>query len=287
MLASEIQIPTADGFLLSATHYAPAQPNGRVVLIASAMGVKQRYYADFADFLTQTGFSVYTFDYRGMGKSVSPEMKSLRGFAVQLREWATKDAEAMVQYINKLHEGQGIVWIGHSVGGQLLGFLPSYQSITQAIFVASQCGYWGNWSGGDKAKMWLLWHVVIPPLSHLFGYFPSKRMRLFENLPKGIALEWAKWGRHRDYLFGYANEQNSHYHQIKIPILSYSFSDDTYAPRLSVQKLLEGYRSSQGEHRYLQPKDIGHRVIGHFGFFKPMYKDSLWAQALEALSATL
>ena len=41
----------------------------RRVLIVSAMGVPQRFYADFAEWLASQGHAVMSFDYRGVGES--------------------------------------------------------------------------------------------------------------------------------------------------------------------------------------------------------------------------
>lgn len=273
-------ISATDGFPLAATLFQPSKPNGRVVLLASAMGVKRRYYAAFAEFLAENGFFVYTFDYRGIGDSL-PADGRLRGFRVNLPDWAAKDAEGMVRHIAAAHPNAPITWIGHSVGGQLMGWLPSHGAIHRAIFVASQSGHWRLWHGWHRPRMWAIWHLLIPTFAHLFGYLPAKRLRLFENLPKGVALDWARWGRHRDYLLGYANEQNSSFHRFAIPILSYSFTDDqSFAPPRSVERLLRAYPHCPSEHRSLHPKDIGQPSIGHFGFFKSEYRETLWQEAL-------
>lgn len=281
---TQLTLPAADGFPLAATRFAPEQPLGRVALVASAMGVKRRYYGAFAQFLADSGYTVYTFDYRGIGDSI-PESGRLRGFRVRLPDWASKDAEGMVQYIKEQHAGQPLCWLGHSVGGQLMGWLPSYQAIDRAVFVASQSGHWRLWHGWHRPRMWAIWHLIIPGFSHLFGYLPAKRLRLFENLPKGVALDWARWGRHRDYLLGYANQNNSSFSRFAVPILSYSFTDDqSFAPPRSVERLLQAYPNCEGRHVCIDPKTLGQKSIGHFGFFRETLRETLWKETLHFLN---
>src|SRR4029077_11645563 len=54
---------------LSGRYYAPQSAVKAVVLIAGAMGVKQDYYAEFAQWLAARGYAALSFDYRGTGES--------------------------------------------------------------------------------------------------------------------------------------------------------------------------------------------------------------------------
>ena len=58
------------------------------------MGVRQDYYAPFAQWLAGQGWRVTTFDYRGSGDS-GPSGKDLRGFKADLFDW-TRDYEAAI-----------------------------------------------------------------------------------------------------------------------------------------------------------------------------------------------
>ncbi|MDA2928912.1 hypothetical protein MYX84_03015 [Acidobacteria bacterium AH-259-O06] len=71
MNVEKLKVPATDGYLLAATLYRSGQEEkiGRFVLINSAMGVKRRYYNSYARFLSENGFTVLTFDYRGIGDS--------------------------------------------------------------------------------------------------------------------------------------------------------------------------------------------------------------------------
>jgi predicted alpha/beta hydrolase len=81
---------------LSLRVYDAAAPARASVVIGGAMGVRQDFYAPFAEWLSGQGFRVTTFDYRGSGESLpgTPD-GSLRGFKADLFDWAS-DYEAVV-----------------------------------------------------------------------------------------------------------------------------------------------------------------------------------------------
>ena len=82
-----IEIIAGDGTKLSGRRYVPDAAVRAVVLMPSAMGVKQQYYEPFAAFLCEHGFAVLSFDYRGMGDSLPPQFgKSLRGFNADISD---------------------------------------------------------------------------------------------------------------------------------------------------------------------------------------------------------
>ena len=80
----EIRLTTRDGFSLSARIFRPKNPNGKLLLINSATGVKQQMYFAFATFMANCGFVALTYDYRGIGESKPP---SLKGFESSMRIW--------------------------------------------------------------------------------------------------------------------------------------------------------------------------------------------------------
>jgi len=87
-------VVTADGLPVAARYFAPETSADSVrgaVLIVSAMGVGQDYYADFAHWLSRHGYAALTFDYRGMGHS---RRGSLRGFSANIFDWAKLDCDA-------------------------------------------------------------------------------------------------------------------------------------------------------------------------------------------------
>ena len=277
----ELKVNTPDNYPLAVTSFAPNGAAKAVVLINSAMGVLRQYYNKFAAFLANEGFQVYSYDYRGIGGS-SP--KSLRGFEASISTWGIVDINTMIEYTKAQHPELPLTVIGHSVGGQALGLAPACQKVQAIMLVTSQMGNWTYWDKG-AGKLKFFWKYMLPYLTKMFGYFPAKRLRAFENLPKGVALEWSKWGCHPEYLFAYDFEVPKQHGNLEVPLLSWSFTDDSYAPIRAVKALLNRYAKADITHRHLAPQDLEVSKIDHFGFFRNKFKDSLWTESLQWLNA--
>lgn len=276
----DFRLPATDGFELGASLYqrAGGAPGGAVVLIAPATGVKRRYYDRYARFLAESGFTTLTFDYRGIGDS---RPRSLKSFAATIWDWAKKDLTGAIDWVTGRHRADRLLIVGHSMGGQLVGLVPNNDKIHAMLTVAAQSGYWGLWTGSRRWFMWFLWHALMPGLTGVFSYFPSKKLGLSEDLPGGVARQWAFWGRHRDYIVderGVAIRDS--FLAFRAPLRSYSFADDIHAPRAAVENLMQRYENAAKELIHLHPKDLRVNAIGHFGFFREQFRTSLWSESL-------
>lgn len=274
----ELALPATDGFELAATLYRAAElpANAPAVLIQSAMGAKRRYYDRYARFLATSGFVTLTFDYRGIGGS---RPRSLRGFSASLTDWAERDCAGAIGWLIAQHRPRQLLLVGHSLGGQLLGLIPDNQRIDAMLAIAAQSGYWGLWRGRRRYFMWMLWHVLMPGMTRLCSYFPGKRLRMSDDLPAGVARQWAHWGRNPDYIVDDAGAPiREHFASFTGPIRSYSFSDDIHAPRPAVESLIGCYTQAPKELNHRTPADLNAGRIGHFGFFREEFRDSLWAE---------
>jgi predicted alpha/beta hydrolase len=265
-------------YQLAYSVFSPNQSNGKVVLINPAMGVPQRFYADFAQYLADLGFYVYTFDYYGMCLSAPNSLKNL---STNLQTWA-EDIAAMLDLVKTQHAEKELIAVCHSVGGQLFGQVRNNQLISKLVLVACQGGYWKFWSGLDKLKVWIFWHLLIPPFSHATGYFPAKKLGLFENLPKKVALQWAQWGRSRNYFADHVDTQG--YQNLNVPLLSMSFSDDFFAPPRAAQWLNSQYKNCQLTHHAYTPQQFDLKKIGHFDMFKTKFKPYFWQPIADFIS---
>lgn len=275
----ELAILTEKEYSVSATKFFSKNDNGHTIIISSATGVLQKYYAKFASFFAIQGFTVYTFDYKGIGKSIT-STKELKSYLGNLKSWGRNDQSAIVAFAAKENSEAKITLITHSIGGQLLGFNTNNHLIDQAVLVASQSGYWKYFNGIHLLKMWLFWYILIPFLTPIFGYFPSKKMGLFENLPKNMAYEWAEWGKKKEYMMHFHNAEDYFFDALKIPILSLSFSRDSFAPKKTVDWLTSQYKNAQIKRVHHIPEN-GENHVKHFGFFRPSFKDTLWQQTLQ------
>ena len=277
--ATALSIPATDGVPLAASFYAPAVEDGTAagtVVIAAATGVRRHYYDAFARALAGEGFRVVTFDYRGIGGSRPP---SLRGYAASARQWGERDLEGVLAWTGERFRGDRRLLVAHSIGGQLLGLAPSAATLDGALFVGSQVGYWKLF---DVPWRWLfafVMHVAMPGLVRTLGYFPSSRLRAGEDLPAGVALEWATWCRDPQYYFAHGVSREG-FDRLRLPLLALTISDDAIAPRRASRALISHYPNAAAEERLVTPADAGLPHIGHFGWFRASVGDRLWPSAI-------
>jgi predicted alpha/beta hydrolase len=276
----EVQVPAADGFLLGGSHFG-ARANRGAVVLAPATGVPRNFYAGFAKNLAMYGFSTLIFDYRGVGES---RPGKLNGFQAAMHDWGELDLEGALRWMHAQHPSVPQFVIGHSAGAQLIGLAPASERPAGMVTIASGGGYWKLWPALAQPWMFANWYLLIPALSHLVGYLPMKALGQGENLPKGVALEWARWGRQPDYLLTYVRERGiERYRELRQPLLSLSFTDDSLAPREAVKWLMRIYENAEVAHREFSPRELGQKQIGHFGFFKARFRETLWRELIDWL----
>jgi predicted alpha/beta hydrolase len=274
-------VQTPDNYTLTASVFEPKTSNGQAILINAAMAVPQRYYLDFATYLAENGFFVYTYDYRGTGLS---REGSLKGFEATMTTWATSDYPTMFHFISKQHPEAKISVVGHSFGGNCLGQNAVSQQLDKIVLVGSQHGYFGLFWTNKKPLLFFLWYILMPFLTKTYGYFPSKLIGMGEELPKGVALQWARICRNPHWFFAYLSSDENLYANIKAKMLVISIEDDWYAPKKAVDKLLnDGYKNAQIDRKHILPAEVPAKAIGHFGFFRNKFKDNLWKMVLEYL----
>ena len=64
------------------------------------------------------------------------------------------------------------------------------------------------------------------------------------------------------------------------------FSDDPWATLPAVELLCSGFTATKPEILSIAPTEVDVSRIGHFGFFRPEHRDTLWRGAAEWLEAT-
>ena len=264
------QLAAIDGVPLSARHYAPTGPARGAVVIASAMGVPQTFYAKLATWLAARGYHALTFDYRGAGES---RHGSLRGLEADIVTWGRFDATAALRALQDRAPGVPLTWIGHSLGGQLVPFVPDHRELARIITVAAGSGYWRDNAPALRRKVWLLWFVVAPLAVPLFGYFPGRALRMVGDLPRGVIEQWRRWCLDPDYAAGAEPGAQGLFAKVTTPIMSLSFTDDEMMSEQSIAVLHAAYSNAPMTLRRYAPAELGEERIGHFGFFR---NPALW-----------
>lgn len=250
--------------------YAQDATHGKVVLIGPSAIVTQEHYHEMAIFLQSQGYPVITFDYRGVGMSAPV---TLKGFKAGLHQWAVQDIDAVIRYTRNHFPGQEIVFIGHGIGGELIGLSPASQYISRLVLVNSSLTCKKLWPWKDRLRMVFL-KSFVRMSSAFFGYFPGKRTGLSDDLPKGVMYEWLDWCSNTNGLFDKFPDNN--YRKLQIPLLAFSFTDDWRSPRRAVRELLNYFSGAQVTWHHCKAADVGMKRIGHLGPFEKNCKDGLW-----------
>ena len=282
-----VEFSAADDWPLHGRLYGDPARCHAALLVVPAMGVAQRYYADFAEWLASHGWAVLSFDYRGIGASRPAAMqRSLRGLDADVTTWAEQDAAAALAWLDeRLPAGTPVHWIGHSLGGQIFGMVPNRERVSRVVTVGCGTGYWLHNAAPTRRTVWWLWFVVCPVVLPLFGYFPGRRLRKVGDLPHGVMRQWRRWCLHPEYLVGVGGDAvRAAYAAVTTPILSLSFTDDEFMSRRNTETMHGFYAGARPELRRIAPRDVGVERIGHFGFFRSNFESTLWPQVRQWLT---
>lgn len=274
---TDLTIPARDGYALAATQYGPTSA-ARMVVINSATATPRRFYRHFATALVEAGYRVVTYDYRGIGESRPP---SLRGFPARMRDWAFLDMAGVLDWARE-QSPKRLFLVGHSFGGQTAGLLDHGEAIDGMVTLSAQSGYWRLQGGEQKWTTAFHVHVTLPLLSHTVGFMPWSAVSGAEDLPQGVALEWARWCRQPGYLLDDATLPLVRYQYFRAPVLAYSIGDDKWGTPRSVDAMMQAYPTVTRAH--LDPTDRGLKAIGHFGYFR-RGSASLWTEAIDWFNA--
>ena len=277
-------------------------PYGISVVVAGATGIARRFYQRFSLFLIQNlpppNSSVVTFDYRGIGDSFpGNNRRDARDIEANISDhWANRDLAGVLDFVSKNFPRNRIVFVGHSVGIHSLAFLPPNlcQRIDRVLSVSCQNAYWKHRKLDPKSvlysrpwRVYLTYFFVIPMLTRIFGKFPGRRLGMFEDLPKGVALQWFFFCRFEKYCVDQNGKQvrTGALDSLECPILSYSADDDEFAGPEAFEQF-HSFFSKANPVRFvhiLPIRDLHGSRLGHNGFFKDseVNRKALWTPALE------
>lgn len=280
--ATPFRQPAADGYSLGGFcwRHAEHDPQRSLVIINAATSVRCRYYSRFADYLFAQGCDVLTYDYRGIGES---RPASLRGFQASWSDWGQLDFEAMLAHAAQHFPGQPVDVVGHSFGGCAVGLAPSAQQIRRVVMVGAQFAYWRDYAADQRWRLLSKWHVLMPLLTGVFGYFPGKRLGWLEDTPAGVVRDWTtRTPRYEQRPSGRLLPAVP-FVQVRAATLAISLTDDPFGTVAATERLLNYLAHAERVHLRLAPVDISVSEIGHFAFFHDRFRHTLWPIALEWL----
>lgn len=261
--------------------YEPAGAARASVVIGGAMGVRQSFYEAFARWMAQQGFRVTTFDYRGHGDSLHGAMRDVNA---DLFDWA-QDYEAVISAAKAALPMQPLYLLGHSLGAQLPGLLRKPGQVDGLLSVAAGSGYWRDNAPKLRRVVPYFWWVLVPLATRLCGYFPGRALKKVGDLPSGVILQWRRWCLHPAYSVGAEGAAVAQsYGAVRFPVLALSMADDELMTLRGTHNLVNLYANTERRVESISPAELKVRRIGHFGFFRDQFRQSLWPRAVAALA---
>lgn len=257
--------------------YEAKEPRRFDALMLPGVGVPQRALRHVGSWLAERGVRAISVDYRGIGDSAGS--RALLETA-SMSTWASRDAVGAFRYVESTGGGAPIVSIGHSFGGQMLGFSDDFRRLRAAILVCSQFAQPRHWDGVGRLKVTAFWYAILPLASRVFDVVPGWT-GTGEDIPRGVAREWARWGRTRDWLLPHVEGAAERYAAFDRPLRAYAVTDDFIAPPRAVSDLLGRFRATTPERVDIAPADLGLRSIGHFGLLRPGPAERIWQEWLD------
>ena len=266
-----VRFKALDGFPLSGSIYSTCDsPFARHIAVFNCGGgIAAAKYRYFLRFLASKGIPTFAYDYRGVGDS-APSKR--REFDAGIEDWAERDQPAAIAFARDQFPKAGITSISHSIGGLVATASPNASLLENLVLIAPHTGYWGDYRQPWRWPMAAFWHLLMPVTAYCLGYFPAKALRVGDDFPRRMALQWSartagpfKYGAYggnavREYQ---AVDSMS---TVKGKALVLSAYDDAFASDRAIRRFLMGVPSIQSVRREIGSAP-GPR-IGHWGFFR-------------------
>jgi predicted alpha/beta hydrolase len=261
-----------DGARLAARWFAAqgSAPREATLVVAAAAGVPMRFYRRFAQWCAMQGASVLAFDYRGVGRS---RPARLRGFEADFSHWA-RDLDAVLAYA--LERSPHVSLLGHSIGGFLGPIAPHATALQRLLLVGAQTAHWRDWPHPLRWPMAALWHGAMPAVTLAVGYFPGRALRLGEDLPRGVALQWATRPWNDPFTHALIRQR---YARALPPTHLLAAADDAFATDAALQRVHDALTGTPVRHHRIEPAAVGATRLGHFGLFREGAR-ALWPSLL-------
>src|SRR5205085_5100049 len=169
---------------------------------------------------------------------------SLRGFKAVAEDWGEFDCGGAIAHLRDRYPSAEMVGVAHSIGTMLIGGAPNVGAISKFVFLCAHTGYYADYMPRYRLPMALLWHGVMPLLTRICGYFPAHLLGLGEDIPGGIAMQWAarRTPEFRPEVTATdgtrANLMLARYSLVKGDVLKIGFTDDAFATRAGGDRLI-------------------------------------------------
>lgn len=288
--ASEVPVRfgARDGYELGGSLFASAGGSASdVALFACGGGISVAHYRHFLRGLAELGLPSFAFDYRGIG--ASRPASSLRRFHARVEDWSEHDCGGALDWLRSRFPQAHILGITHSFGAVLLTSTPGVERLSAIGMIAPHTGYWGDYRPIYRLPMMLAWHVLMPAFARMLGYFPAGALGLGDDIPQGVALQWA--GRLTPQFrpagtpeeVDRANRLLAIRPALTLPVLAVCIRDDAFATPGAITRMLAAMPQARPTTWDLDNSDTVRQAIGHFGFFRRRLRETVWREFLARL----
>ena len=119
------------------------------------------------------------------------------------------------------------------------------------------------------------------PAARMLGYLPGFLMG-GEDMPGPAFVEWARWCMHPDFLFSDPTlKEVAHLAHFRAPICFAQIEDDVWGTPAAVDAIASRFTANAERTLWrIRLNDAGATRIGHHGFFRDQFRDTLWPKAL-------
>lgn len=241
-----------------------ARPLG--LLWLPAMGVPARKYRHFAAALAERGWPVALHEWRGQDSSNRRAARDCNwGYATLLQDIAASRA-ALAQAL------PGTRWIiaGHSLGAQLAALALARHPDDYAGYALAGSGqpWWRTFPGWHKGVV-LFGIFWFRSVSAVFGYFPGEKAGFASLEARNVMRDWAASASSGDYRPTAIDfDAEARLRQLPHPALALRLHSDYYAPKGSLDHLLQKMPDLQLTRDEIADAEFSRGVAGHFDWMR-------------------
>jgi predicted alpha/beta hydrolase len=174
------------------------------------------------------------------------------------------------------------------MGGFATGLAHNNTLVARQLNIATLSGYWGRMAIPERYRVRVLMGVLGIPIARSLGYLPGVLMG-GEDMPGPAFVEWARWCMHPDFLFSDPTLQEvAHLNHFRAPIRFAQIEDDVWGTPAAVDAIARRFTANAERSLWrIRLQDAGAAKIGHHGFFRDQFRDTLWPQALSWLDGSM
>lgn len=259
-----LRVAGGDGHESSLLLLRATQTTG--LLWLPAMGVPARKYRHFAAALAERGWPVALHEWRGQDSSNRRAARDCDwGYATLLQDIAASRV-ALAQAV------PGTRWViaGHSLGAQLAALALARHPEAYAGYALAGSGqpWWRRFPGWHKAVV-LFGIFWFRSVSAVFGYFPGEKAGFASLEARSVMRDWAASASSGDYRpAGIDFDAEARLRELHHPALALRLSSDYYAPKGSLDHLLQKMPDLQLTRDEIANAEFSGGVAGHFDWMR-------------------